>query len=285
MPDHEFLRGLADDGFETPEIRPHSLEKIRIHNYYVSLFTTSMRLLWPQLAYLGLYSGPGRARLAGTGEIIETTALSALRMPHPFTKYILVDNDPQCIAALRARVAALPASRDVEFIEADVNVAADRILGSMPHFDRKSGLLSFCFIDPFSAELDFEVVRRLGKFRMDFLILLMLGRDVRTNFTKYLQDAHDTRIAKLIDHPNWRTEWRERALQPKDLIRFIYEKFDAAMTRIGYQANPPEEAHPIRIAGKRVFLYSLVLYSKNPLGKQFWQATRQGTDPQIRLGI
>ena len=37
--------------------------------------------------------------------------------------------------------------------------------------------------------------------------------------------------------------------------------------------------------GKKVFLYSLVFYSKNPLGQQFWQATRKSTDPQFSLEL
>lgn len=143
-----FLRDLEDDGFYTPEIKRHSLEKIRLHNYYVALFTTSMKDRWPQRAYLGLYSGPGRARLSGTGEIVETTALSALRADYPFTKYIFVDNDPRCVEALNGRIAALSAGHDVTIIERDVNEAVPDILQAMPRFSSDHGLLSFCFIDP-----------------------------------------------------------------------------------------------------------------------------------------
>ena len=57
------------------------------------------------------------------------------------------------------------------------------------------------------------------------------------------------------------------------------------MTRLGYAAPRPDDAHPIRVMGKKVFLYSLVFYSKNPLGQQFWQATRKGTDPQFSLEL
>lgn len=57
------------------------------------------------------------------------------------------------------------------------------------------------------------------------------------------------------------------------------------MTGLGYQAARPDDAHPIRVMGKNVFLYSLVLYSTNPLGQQFWQATRRGADPQLGLEL
>ena len=57
------------------------------------------------------------------------------------------------------------------------------------------------------------------------------------------------------------------------------------MTRVDYPASRPDDAHPIRVIGKNVFLYSLVLYSKDRLGQKFWQAARERTQPQTRLGL
>lgn len=278
--------GLEDDGFFTPTVKRHSIEKIRLHNYYVSIFTTAMRQHWEQLAYVGLYAGPGRARIEESGEIIETTALGAVRVAHPFTKYILVDNDLQCIQALEHRIGALDDSYDVTLIHEDVSRAVPEIVEAMPPFSPERRLLSFCFIDPFSAALDFEVIGKLGsRYRMDFLVLLMLGRDLRTNFRRYLEDPDDERIARLIDDPDWRQEWARRQLPDQDLIGFVFEKFDSAMTRLGYEAAEKQEAHPIRIAGKNVFLYLLVLYSKDRLAKKFWKAARSGVDPQFKLEL
>ncbi len=280
----DFLRGLPDDGEYTPVIKEHSLQKIRIHNYYASLFSTAMKEKWPQRAYVGLYSGPGRARLDPTGEIVETTSLSAMRVPHPFTKYMFVDNDPQCVKALAARTAEVHGSFDVAVIQGDVTKATADVIDAMPAYGAGRGLLSFCFVDPFSAELDFDVIRTLGtRYRMDFLVLLMLGVDVRQNFRRYLDDVEDTRIGRLVDDPNWREEWR--ATGSREPVRFLLRKFDQAMTRLGYQALRPDDAHPIRILGKNVLLYFLVLYSKDELGQKFWHATRLGADPQLGLGL
>jgi three-Cys-motif partner protein len=283
---YEPLRGLRDDGHFTPTIKQHSLRKIELHNYYIALFTTSMKERWPQRAYLGLYSGAGRARVEETGEILETTAMSAFRVRYPFSKYVFVDRDPRWIDALRSRIATLPESHDVSLIQRDLNEAVPDIFAAMPPFGKGHGLLSFCFIDPFSAELDFDVIRTLGtRFKMDFLVLLMLGRDVRSNFRRYLEDAQDARIARLVDDPEWRDEWSAKPRSPRELIRFLLRKFDQAMQRIGYRAASPDDAQAINIPGKNVFLYSLVLYSRSELGQAFWQATREGTNPQRTLEL
>ena len=282
----ELARQLEDDGLYTPSIKEHSLRKIRLHNYYVRLFSTSMKNKWLQRVYLGLYSGAGRARVAETGEIVATTAISALALPDPFTKYIFVDNNPECIAALKARTRALGTDLDVSFIKKDVSEAVPAIIKKMPSFSKDRGLLSFCFADPFSAELDFSVLKQLAsRYKMDFLVLLMLGRDVRTNFRRYLEDENDTRIAKLIDNEDWRDEWSVGGYQSNYVVRFMLEKFNEAMQRIGYRAARPDDAHPIRLLekNKNVLLYYLVLYSKHPLAQTFWNATRFGTDEQLPL--
>ena len=278
--------GLEDDGLYTPSIKEHSLRKIEAHDYYVSLFATAMKNKWPQRAYLGLYSGAGRARVSGTNKIVPTTAIAALQVPDPFTKYIFVDNNPDCIAALEARVAALGGDYDVSFIKKDVSEAIPAIIKEMPLFSKDRGLLSFCFVDPFSAELDFSILKQLGgRYKIDFLVLLMLGRDVRTNFRRYLEDENDTRIAKLIDDANWRDEWTARGYRVNNVVRFMLDKFNKAMEGIGYRPARPDDAHPIRLLekNKNVLLYYLVLYSKNPLAQAFWNATRLGLDEQLKL--
>lgn len=278
---------LEDDGLFTPSIKEHSLRKIRLHNHYVSVFSTAMKDKWPQRAYLGLYAGPGRAKVAGTSEIVATSAISAMQVRYPFTKYIFVDKDPDCIAALKARIDALDGDYDVSFIDKDVSVAVPEVMREMPSYSRAKGLLSFCFVDPFSAKLDFDVFRALGsRYKMDFLVLLMLGRDVRTNFQRYFQDEANTRIADLIADEGWRDEWVDSSLQPKDLIRFVLKKFRQAMTALGYQATTLDDAaEPVRLAHGNVLQYYLVLYSKDRLASKFWRAARDAVDEQRDLGL
>lgn len=50
--DTPHVGGLEDDGHYTPSIKEHSLRKIRLHNHYVSVFSTAMNDKWPQRAYL-----------------------------------------------------------------------------------------------------------------------------------------------------------------------------------------------------------------------------------------
>lgn len=270
-------RGLADDGLYLSTIKRHSLEKIRAHNHNVQMFATATKSRWPQRAYLGLYSGSGRARLEGAGEIVETTATSVFRLPDPFTHYVFVDRDPQCTSALESRVRKLSPEANVTILTGDVNELVPQIRDTLPSYSRGNGLLSYCFVDPFDASLKFSTIRTLGALRMDFLILLMLGYDARVNFKRYLEDEANPRIGDLVDAPNWREEWRRlSAVGRQSVIRFLMTKFDQAMVRIGYRPAPAELAFPVKVHGKNVLIYQLVFYSKHRLGQEFWQKTHKG---------
>lgn len=276
------LRGLADDQLFVHRIKPHSLDKIIRHNFYVRVFSTSMKNKWPQRAYLGLYSGPGRAVVEGSGEIVETSAMGAVRVPDPFSHYIFVDRDERCTDALHRRIEAAECASIVKLINGNVNDSVAEIRAALPRFSRDKGLLTFCFVDPFAANLKFSTIRALATYKMDFLILLMLGRDVRTNFKQYLEDESNNRIAELIDCPDWRSEFTEAR---EGVIRFLLRKFDEAMVGLGYRPSRADLVHQVKIARKNVFLYSLVFYSRHEIAENFWRETLARTDPQTSLDL
>lgn len=274
------MTDLRHDGLHMPPIKMHSLDKHRRHNYLTCQFATSMQKKWPQRAYIGLYAGAGRAIVENTGEIVETPGLTVLRQP--FTHYIFVDNDPACVDALEKRAAVVAPQHTPQFILGDVNEKLDDIRAALPPFGTGNGLLSFCFVDPFNAALKFRTVRSLAKYQMDFLILLALGHDVVRNFWKhYYRDRSNTRIADLLDRPNWRAEFE--ASGEHSVIRFILRMFDEAMIGAGYL--PPKPEHHCAVKSNGRLLYYLVLYSKHPLGLTFWENTQAGVSGQLELGL
>jgi three-Cys-motif partner protein len=259
---------VSDDGLYTPLIGEHSLKKIRAHNRYARIFTTAMRDKW-ELAYVGLYSGPGRALVTSTGEIVETSALGALRQPHPFSKYIFVDKTTKCTEPLAQRWPLVNPSANVEIIQRDVNASVGLLRERLA---LSKDLLTFCFIDPFDIKLHFETIRQLSDLRIDFLILLMLGNDVRRNWNQYYH-PRSTTIANFIGCPDWRPEYREDG----DPLRFVWTKFDAAMQGLGYPSTM-NNTYQVNVTGMGVLLYLLAFYSKNELGLKFWEQTRLSLD-------
>lgn len=244
---------MEGDGYYLPEIGAHSLEKLRRHDYYAGIFSKAM---------------------AGKQEV-------------PFTKYIFVDCDPRCIEALRNRIDALDRDLDVTVIQKPVNEAVPDILAAMPRFDAAAGekMLSLCFVDPFRLDLNFDVIRRLSRYRMDFLVMLPLGFDLRRNLRRYLENEEDDRVARLIEDPDWRAEWRALRQPDRYFVRFALRKFDEAMEHLGYRRREMKDTVSIKVSGMGVYLYSLALYTKHPLAEKFWKTTLAGTAEQTELEL
>lgn len=282
MPNDGGVLRCADDGLYLPTIKPHSLEKIALHNRYAERFASAMHRKWPQLAYIGLYAGAGRALVVEKGvgtaqkEIVETSALAVLRQPKLFTHYIYVDNDDRCTTALRQRIDALHPSSQVTVFSCDVNDCVSSVRNSLPRFTKTHGLLSFCFIDPFDLQLRFSTIRALSDLKIDFLVLLMLGVDARRNLRSYY-DSDSTRIADFVDCPDWRSEHPQGS---SGVVRFLARKFDEGMVRLGY-LSAKDTLHPVKVKGMSVFQYFLAFYSKDQLGMRFWQDCRQELSPQL----
>lgn len=263
-------RHVAGDAWYIPTIKRHSLQKIEYHNQYANLFASAMKRQWPQLAYVGLCCGSGLANIDGTNDVVETSALSALRMP--FTHYIFVDSNSECIAALRERCLH-STGKEIKYIVDDVNKSGTAIIDSLPTFSPRKGLLSFCFLDPFDLGIKMSLMKELSKRKMDIMVLLMTGVDFRRNLGIYLNDAKNRKIDELLGD----SEWRRKCEKP---VRDLMGMYDSAMVDLGY-LSALDNVVPVQAHRKGVHLYSLALYTQNTRGRDFWQkARRQVTGQQ-----
>jgi three-Cys-motif partner protein len=263
-PDSDAPLVVPNDGLPAPVIKPHSLDKIRAHNRFARMFARAMHSKWPQLAYIGLYSGAGHAELED-GRRVQTSALSILTQPDPFTHCVLVENDPTWFSALESRCQSLKSPTQLRLIKKDVNDSIGEVRAGLPRYRKGFGLLSFCFVDPFNAGLHFAVIKALSDLRVDFLILLMLGNDVRRNIETYYHDPTNNRMADLLDCPTWREEFRKDG----NIVRCSHRLFDEAMQRLGYP-SAVNAALPIYAHGTKVLQYRLAFYSKDEVGMKLW---------------
>lgn len=153
---------VEDDGLFIPEVRQWSLEKYKLVGSYCDIFTTGMKNKWSQLAYIDLFAGAGYARIKETKSIYRSSALIAMSLPTPFTKYILCEQDEERFNSLEQRVKRDFSHLNTTLILGDSNENIQDIINAIPEFGKGNTLLPFCFVDPYSLNLNFETIRRLG---------------------------------------------------------------------------------------------------------------------------
>ena len=273
---------VQEDGLHTPEVREWSLLKYRLVGSYCDIFTAGMKNKWNQMVYIDLFAGAGFARIKESGKIYKNSALLALSTPTPFTKYILCEQDASRFDALSKRVMRDYSHLNVELVEGDSNANIEKVLKAIPSFSKGNTMLPFCFIDPFSLNLNFTTIQALAKGRMDFLILQALHMDANRNFDDLYLDEQNTRIAKFIGISDWRKLFeKEGIVYRKNFVRFLADQYQLQMRRLGYQEAIL--SHQIRSNEKNLPLYYLSFFSKDERGIEFFNKVKKRLTPQISM--
>ena len=276
------LPSLDDDGLVTPVVGDWSEDKYQLAKCYASIFATSMKNKWECLVYVDLYAGAGRSRIGdANGKIVPATPLLVLEVQHPFTKYIFCELDPPKLTALKQRIATAHPTRDVQFLEGDCNERVADIAALIPAYSKTYRVLTFCFVDPYNiGSLSFATLQRLSSNRrIDFLVLIASGMDANRNRELYLR-AESTAVSGFVGSTAWRDGWQKTKLSFGD---FVADQFGLAMKRLGYVYEGLADLQLVRSTEKNLALYHLGVFSKHPLGTEFWQKCRHAAKAQRLL--
>lgn len=273
---------VEDDGFKVPEVGNWSTKKWSLMGAYCNIFTNGMRNKWDQLVYIDLFAGAGFARTKETNRIYFSSSLIALAVPVKFDKYIFCEKDPELMSALKERVSRLFPKQDVSFVLGDANDEIEVIRNLMPAYSKGNTRLPFCFVDPFSLDLQFKTIQTLGQDLMDFLILMALHMDANRNLSNYLNDNND-KIAQFTGDDYWREEFMKYDNKQKDFIKYLADKYDQNMMNLGY--IKPANKHLVRIASRNLPLYYLAFYTKHNRGNDFYKKVKKTATGQTELGL
>jgi three-Cys-motif partner protein len=273
------LPSLDDDGLVTPVVGDWSEDKYQLVKCYASIFATSMKNKWECLVYADLYAGAGRSRIGDArGKIVPATPLLVLDVPHPFTKYVFCELEHPKLSALKQRIATAYPTRDVQFVEGDCNERVDEIAALIPPYAKTYRVLTFCFVDPYNiGSLSFATIERLARGRrIDFLVLIASGMDANRNRELYLR-PEATSVSDFVGSDTWREQWPKSKLPFGD---FVAHQFGEAMRKLGYEYEGLASLQLVRSTEKNLALYHLGVFSKHPLGAEFWQKCRQSAKAQ-----
>jgi three-Cys-motif partner protein len=272
-------RPLVPDRLLVDEVGPWALEKYRLLALYDTLFAGGMKRRWDVRVYVDLFCGPGRASIRGTGQLVETSPLLAMRVPAPFDAYIFCDERPEAVAALQERVARACPEAHATYLIGNCNERLDDILAGIPKASRTRTVLSLCVLDPYGiSDLKFRTVQALSRYRMDFLMLLALGMDANRFRSLYVREANPG-VDEFLGDPAWRDRWRAAQYQGVNFRRFLAERFAAQMTTLGYLPTGLDTMIEVRSDEQNLPLYHLAFFSKHLQGYTFWkEACKYGTD-------
>lgn len=274
---------VIDDNMFIDDSGPWAARKYKLVKYYSNLFATSMKNKWDHRVYIDLYSSSGYTRIKETNEIVMTSPLIATSVDNKFDKYIFCEIDSEKIETLEKRIKRDFKNLNTKFINADVNQSVNLIIAEIPTFSREFTGITLCLVDPYKIDnFSFRTILSLSVYKIDFLILIPSFMDVNRNEKNYI-DEHSNLVSKFLDNPHWRVQWDELKLQGFTFGTFIVKAFNDRMIKEGFLGLDNDEFILIRNPRNNSPLYHLAFYSKNKLGKKFWNDARKGTSDQLEF--
>lgn len=260
----ELIEG--DDRLPANEVNAWAKQK---HDYlcrYVGICReTRKKYLGPGkggAAYFDLFCATGRARIKGTGEWIEGSAVTAWNTSvaggAPYSAVYVSDIDKNSLDACVSRLKALEAP--VVPIHACAVDAVQQMVQSVNHHG-----LHFALIDPYNlGALDFRIIQGLAKLkRIDMMIhfsIMDLQRNLVANI-KAEESAFDTLA------PGWRNAVDTAGSQSTIRQRVIEYWRD----RIADLGTWPSTEQRLIAGGKNQPLYYLLMAAKHKLAHKFWE--------------
>ncbi len=257
-----YIKG--SDGMEYRVVKPYAKEKYKFLEYYMGMFTTSMKTRF-ELVYIDLFSSNGKCVIEDTGEEINGSALNSLK--YPFSKFVFNDFEEDRITELRKRI-ELYYPDQLEKCQFTV-MEADNCLQTIYHSGTigKKEQLILIFSDPNDLAPSFETIEFISShLRADLFFHLSYGIDLKRNLKLYLEQK-PSKLDRFLGDEDWRSI---ENITAKDIVDHYFRK----LSRLGYQMIDinDEYSRPtmFSIKGqKRIILYYLFVVSKHPLGQRF----------------
>lgn len=170
MPSSSAVTGLADarnqlsgGQLKFDEIGYWSELKLEIIQSYAQRYSTILsRQTNPRLkhVYIDGFSGAGKHISKTTGEVVPGSPLNAVNLDPPFEEYYLVDLDGDKVEHLRSLVGD---HGNVHVLEGDCNeLLLQQVFPNVLWENYRRGL---CLLDPYSLQLDWEVMAEAGRMK------------------------------------------------------------------------------------------------------------------------
>lgn len=266
---------IGSDGLPARDSGAWVIDKKIYVEKYLSIFTKGVAARWGgKLAYVDLFSGPGRNVIRETGEEVDGSPLVALE--RDFRRYIFVDT-PEIISTLRARLCNHPKLPTISFVEGDCNVEIEEILRLLP-----PDHLTLAFIDPTGLQIRFDTIRRLVHNRkVDLLMTIQFGMGIQLNLPHYIKSQGDA-LTGFLGNSDWRKDV-EAGGTLSQTGRRILDRYLAQLRGLGYlDTNDPQ----IVRNDQNMLLYFVIMASRHPLGRKFWrEVTKIAPSGQRRLNL
>jgi len=188
---------FQDDGFSITAAERWFRQKTAIIQQYVSSFVLNMAGKVDEIVYVDMSAGSGLYSLGAKRELFPGSALAVLSLDLPIKKYVLCEKDPEQAGALKVRVNKYFRGKNVVLLDGSPEELIDKFRLYVPQSKNTYKVAICCVCDPFSLDIPFATIEKLGSCGFSFVFPFTFMLNERINYIYYLTEGRE-RLTKFL---------------------------------------------------------------------------------------
>jgi three-Cys-motif partner protein len=188
------------DGLAATAAEKWVRQKVSIIAEYLVSFSSHVAGKVDDVIFVDLCAGNGLYSIGSQKDLFPSSALTALSLELPLSKYVLCEDDPERAAILKIRVNKHFRNKNVVILEGNYSNIVDRLRMYVPSTKGKYKSACICLVDTFSLDVPFETMEALSEMGFSFLIPFTFALNSQLNFEYYLVENRD-RLKRFLGMP------------------------------------------------------------------------------------
>jgi len=253
--------------------------KVSIISEYLMSFAGHVAGKVDDIIFIDLCAGNGVYSLGSRKELYPSSALAALALEAPFTKFVLCEGDTERSSILKIRVNKNFKSRNVTLLECSPATVHEKLRLYVPTSIGKYKSASICLVDPFSFEVPFQTIEALADLGFTLLIPFTFAINSQLNFEYYLVEDRE-RLKRFLGVTT--LERIEKGVTSNSqFYRLLVRTYEQKLLAMGF--NAATSMHKLDSGLMEVPMYCMGLFSKQVSTKAIQSDVKAAQHTQFEL--
>jgi three-Cys-motif partner protein len=246
------------DGLAATAAEKWVKQKISVISEYILSFCGHTAGKVDDVIFVDLCAGNGLYSMGARKELFPSSALAALALDLPISKYVFCEEDAERAGILKIRVNKYFRGKNVVILEGSYASLVDRLRMYVPSGKGKYKVACLCLVDTFSLDVPFETIEALAAQGFSFLIPFTFALNSQLNFEYYLVENRD-RLKRFIGQST--LERIEQGVSSNaQFYKQLVRSYEQKLLSMGF--NVASSVHKIDSGLMEMPLYCMALFSK-----------------------
>jgi three-Cys-motif partner protein len=188
---------FPEDGMPSTAAEKWVRAKVSIVRQYLSAYVALLAGRVDDIIFVDLYAGNGMYSIGAQRDLFPGSALMSLSLDLPITKFVFCDPDISGLSMLKIRVNRYFRNKNVILLDGKPEELIERLSLYVPRSKGNYRSAVLCLCDPFSLEIPFDVVSKLGDLDFSFLVPFTFPVNEKLDHHFYLTE-HNERLKKFL---------------------------------------------------------------------------------------